>query len=632
MLSSSLAELNRAQSCKEMQLTVPVSGLGRDRLTPTDYALLVLLAVLVGGFHLGTGRLLTAHETIHCRNIQEMHASGNWIIPTCGGRVWLERPPLPHWLTALGVAMVGDWECSWAYQISSLLAGLVIVLLTANTAAWLLGRDVGLLAGAVLATTHEMIRYSTNPECDIFLCAIVTAGLACVVRIEFAVRPNLDNARSAAWPGFWAAPSWWLVGLCVCLGVANAAKGLFFGDLFMLIPLVGFWAMCRQPTRVLPYVNAWAWLLLAVLALAWPLTAYWHHPDVLDLWRSDYLGRYNQGYMREPAWYYLLVLPEILLPWSPLAAVGVVLVARRAWADRCGPVGFVFAAAVLPVAAFSLCQGKHHHYLLQCLPAWAIVIAIATRAAYGWLNRLPAWLRYPTWNATLAAVVGSSVIVLVSRLLAMPDWLTVVCAVGYPILVYAYWQAANRGRAYAAGVVLFVGIVGAHWQLAIAYEAFLSKRYHEDLTFLAQVRQLTVGERLIIVNDEHPLNMSWLLFYVGRPADAIHNPSFLLDERFTEPNVTVIAKQSYDCWLAQYGKLTLLTASDRSYNPRNVADRWALYRLEFHPNLPRQPAPSISPMQATGRAIGPILDAAGPILDATGSVSKTPKHNYHIKR
>ena len=612
-------------------MTASAPIVGHARLTPTDYALLVLLTVLVGGFHLATGRLLTAHETIHCRNIQEMQASGDWIIPTCGGRVWLERPPLPHWLTAAGVALVGDWQCSWAYQISSLLAGLVVVLLTANLGAWLLGRGIGLLAGAVLATTHEMVRYSTNPECDIFLCVIVTAGVACIARIEFPRQPGLpdhqpdhgstpgdaaDHAAPApapARPGWFAVPSRWLLGLCVCLGLANAAKGLFFGDLFMLIVLLGFVAICREPARLWRYVNVWAWLVLLGLALAWPVTAYWRHPDVLDLWRSDYLGRYNQGYMREPAWYYLKVLPEILLPWSPLAVLGVGLVARGAWADRRGPMAFVLVAALLPVAAFSLCQGKHHHYLLQCLPAWAITIAIATQSAYGWLNRLPERLRQPLSHSVLALVVGSSAIVGLGHLLATPAWLTVVCAVGYPLLVYGYWHAANRGRGYAAGVILFAGLVGAHWQLAVAYEAFLSKRYHEDLAFLAQVRQLTAGQRLILVNDDHPLNLSWLLFYVGRPADAIHNPSFLLDERFSEPSVAVVAKQSYESWLAQYGSLTLLAASERSYNPRDAADRWALYQINFHPHLPRQPAPPISPMQATGRALGPILDGHRPL-------------------
>src|SRR5262249_61242210 len=68
-------------------------------LRSSDYLLLALLCAALAAPALLDGRWLTTHEATHCLNVREMFDSGNWLIPTYGGRPWLERPPVPHWLT-----------------------------------------------------------------------------------------------------------------------------------------------------------------------------------------------------------------------------------------------------------------------------------------------------------------------------------------------------------------------------------------------------------------------------------------------------------------------------------------------------------------------------------------------------
>src|SRR5689334_13249081 len=86
---------------------------GRERAMSTseptplrrgDYLLLAAYCALVCGFALWFDRTLSSHETVGCVNIREMRADGDWVIPHYGGRPWLERPPLPFWLTLPFVA------------------------------------------------------------------------------------------------------------------------------------------------------------------------------------------------------------------------------------------------------------------------------------------------------------------------------------------------------------------------------------------------------------------------------------------------------------------------------------------------------------------------------------------------
>ena len=74
-----------------------MSTLAREGLRPADFALLGLLCLGLFGFTMAENQVLTTHEAVHCQNVREMWASHDWIIPTYGGRPWLERPPLPDW-------------------------------------------------------------------------------------------------------------------------------------------------------------------------------------------------------------------------------------------------------------------------------------------------------------------------------------------------------------------------------------------------------------------------------------------------------------------------------------------------------------------------------------------------------
>src|SRR5438132_13163473 len=120
-------------------------------LRSSDYGILAAFCLVLFGFALVDGRTLTTHETVHCQNTREMRSDGDWIIPHYGGRPWLERPPLPFWITASFVAVLGDAD--GVYLLTTPLLGTGIVLTVAWTACRWIARPAALLAGGLLAST-----------------------------------------------------------------------------------------------------------------------------------------------------------------------------------------------------------------------------------------------------------------------------------------------------------------------------------------------------------------------------------------------------------------------------------------------------------------------------------------------
>jgi 4-amino-4-deoxy-L-arabinose transferase-like glycosyltransferase len=581
-------------------MSTPESAPG---LRNRDFLLLLLYGLALFSFPLAFGRTLSTHETVHCLNIREMRLDGDWIIPHYGGRPWLERPPLPFWLTVPIVAVLGDGAL--AYRLAPVLVALPCILLCSWIAALWFGRGVGLLSGLILATIREFTHYAVAPECDMFLCGVVTAALALFVHLEF------RSARSPDEQGFLLGrrPKA-LLGFFCLLGLANLVKGLFFGDLLILTPVACWlllgpdrWAMVRR------YLWLPGWLAFAAVGSAWGVAAWLHYPDIVDLWKSDYVGRLNEGYMRESAWYYPVHLPWVLFPWGVAAAVG--LYATRARALRCGrtPERFLWCWALAPVVVLSVPEGKHHHYLLHALVPWAVLAGLGARRILEYLPTVR-WLRTP-WAALLCLGLPgeAALLLIVPRYLTPPGFLPLALLL-HPLVVFALWWVASRPDMVRGFVALFALLLAGHWAGHL-HPVLVEKRYAGDLAFLEQVReQLPEDAPLMVLASKGPLDASWLLYYLEGRAALLHNLTFLRDKRLPR-EVYLIGRGSQLGGLPEYGAGDRLAQSARSHDQAGPDDRYVLHRVRLHDHLARcDGAVYISPMQATGRTLGPELPAS----------------------
>src|SRR2546423_14441238 len=118
-------------------------------LSRIDYLLLGLFCLVLYGTSLVGGRVLTGHEAVGAQTAREMFGTHDWLIPRCGGYAWLERPPLPQWVTVALATPFGRCDRDWIVRLGPILMGFVIVFLVARMAAGWYGRAVGLLSGSI---------------------------------------------------------------------------------------------------------------------------------------------------------------------------------------------------------------------------------------------------------------------------------------------------------------------------------------------------------------------------------------------------------------------------------------------------------------------------------------------------
>ncbi len=504
-----------------------------DALGSRDYFLLTIFSLTLFAYSVVSGRPLSMHEARLAQTSREMQANHDYLFPRSGPRPWLERPPMPHWITITVTSITGHNDRVLFVRLPSAILGCVIVLLTAWMAARWFGRSVGLISGFVLATMYEFWAYSSLAEDDIYLAALVAIAMAIFAQIEF-FSPRLSNDLRT---NFFGTRPWPVLVLFAMIGLTNLTKGPLLG-VVIAASAIGTYQLLRLDRRhIQRYVWLWGWLLLTILTLAWPVAGYLRYPGVLNNWKIDYLGRLSGSYraINEPLWYYLGALAMNLAPWTPLTIFGLWLTWPRVRRERVCPERLLWCWAIMPVLIFSIPRGKHHHYLVPIIAPWAILTAIGlTHIRRSILQALP------RFNPRIAM---ASILI---------------------VLLFGYSTIQTLFAVGSSGTV-------------------------EDTRFLRQMGALVPeGSPLFINADIDSLDFFRLQFYSRADAILLHNLTFLRDQRIREPMVYVITRARDQSKLETLGEVQIVSQSLKSHNdggkPQGL---FTLFRVQFDPNLQR---------------------------------------------
>jgi 4-amino-4-deoxy-L-arabinose transferase-like glycosyltransferase len=345
-----------------------------------------------------------------------MFNSGQWLVPTVNGVWYSDKSPLLFWLIAGGWELVGVH--TWVARVETLAVALGVVV-TLRRLALRLGMDahgadaaMWLLAGCLGFTV-----FAAAIMFDLLLALCVLGALHGLL--------DLEGGRWKRGIGM----------LGVALGLGMLAKGpvalLHVLPLALLAPA---WSDTARSHKTRWYLALVAGLLIGIaITLAWLLPAarfagptYWQ-PLV-----GKVTGRIADSFAhRRPFWWYLPLVPLLLLPWLLTLRAP-----RAAWANVLrGRFGrFVACWWIVPFVGFSVISGKQIHYLLPLLPAWALMgawllqqqdarlrpllfalLALVVAGALAWLPFLAAktfgWPAQRTlaWFALAAVVVAMGV-------------------------------------------------------------------------------------------------------------------------------------------------------------------------------------------------------------------------------
>ncbi len=332
------------------------------------------LAVVLFFVLLGHHPLAEWDEGIYAEVAREMLPngawSGSWLTPHWNYQLWMEKPPLLMWLTALLYRMIGVSEFS-ARAISALAGVLTVGLLHA----WLLKRFDALsawLATLILLATFGFQHASRVGETDVLLSLC-----------SFLALIGLARGRSSEPRGF----------LLFWIGFALAFMTKGMASLVLLLTATGMLAWDhfrgRRLSRNARLELSLGSLVFLAICVPWHAWMWFHFRaefistclgwQVLDRVKHPIEGHFTHH------WYYVWVL----FVSAPFVSLGYVPALVGVWRDERLRVLRTFAAfAVAEIGVFSLAQTRLPHYLC---PVYAPLSAITAVWAAQQLRR--PWFR-----------------------------------------------------------------------------------------------------------------------------------------------------------------------------------------------------------------------------------------------
>ena len=323
----------------------------------------LLLAVLSFFGGLGRGAITDTDEAFYAESAREMVESGDWLTPHFNYEPRFQKPILYYWLTAATFLATGPNE--FAARFWAAMSGLGLVLITTACGRRWFDETIGILAGAIAATSFGYFALARMSLPDLPLTFFITLS------IWAALVATLDRERE---------PRRWLL-----LAAAAAALGfLTKGPLGVIIPALVIAPVLLIERRSfdleLPDL-ALAVLLFLAIATPWYVAMWWQHgPAYLEaFFIGDNYERFATSRFNDPRpfWFYLPVIIGGLVPWTALAVVWVgpfwqTIVRRRSVSTiNLRLLLWLF----LPLIFFTLSIGKQPRYILPALPPLALLLA-----------------------------------------------------------------------------------------------------------------------------------------------------------------------------------------------------------------------------------------------------------------
>ncbi|MGA2709488.1 MAG: glycosyltransferase family 39 protein [Steroidobacteraceae bacterium] len=294
---------------------------------------------------------------------REILSGGDWVIPHLDGFVYLEKPPLQYWATALLFAAVGEAE--WSARLYTGVAGYLSLVLVFAIGYRLWGFNAGLKALLLAAGSILFILLGHQLTLDMSLSFWLLASLACFVFAQS------SRERPPATRG-------WMLGCWAAMALAVLTKGLI-GVVIPGFTLVAY-VLWQRDRRMLSQLNfRYGIPVFAAIAVPWFALAARANPEFLQFF---FIREHFQRFLTpiearsEPWWFFIPVLIVGVLPWITQALRALAIGWRGAQ-----PAGdfnarrllWIWSAFVLVFFSFS--DSKLIPYILPCVPTLALLCA-----------------------------------------------------------------------------------------------------------------------------------------------------------------------------------------------------------------------------------------------------------------
>ncbi len=323
------------------------------RWTHATWVALSLLSLYL--VRLAGAPLFDVDEGAFAEASREMLASGDWGHTTLNGADRFDKPIFIYWCQAALMAVFGAHD--WVARLPSALAVLAATFGVWRFAAQQWGEAAGQRAAFMLGSSLGLLAIGRAATADGMLNALLIATGLCLWTFT-----STGSRSSLRWAYVWC-------------GLGLLTKG----PVALLIPGVTLliWSLLSDRGRTA--LNAlWepkGWLLLLAIAVPWYVYALQRHEMafVQGFFLKHNVERFTgtlEGHGGNPL-YYVMVLPLLLLPWSPWC-VRLLGSVRMQWTDPLQRFLWIWVLFVL--GFFSLSGTKLPHYMLYGLTPMVLLI------------------------------------------------------------------------------------------------------------------------------------------------------------------------------------------------------------------------------------------------------------------
>ncbi len=442
---------------------------------------------------LGATRALTHHEVLAAQPAREMLHEGHWIIPTFAGVPRVVKPPTTGWLIAGSMALFGS-EAEWVVRLPAVLAAVALALMVAALAARWLGGHVGLLAGLMQATCFYTLIQGRLAEADMPLTAAVCAAMSLFAMANVEHPSGRRQDRWLPW-AFFAA--------CGAAFLLKGPVGLLF--IFSGCAAFALWNRDRQALRFL--LNPVGWGILLACVVGWPVASYLAYPPIVEIWKQELFGYATGKFSRDPFWFYLVMAPAYVLPWTPFVAVAWVRGRREGWTNA-SLAKFLACWLVPGLLILSCSKSKSAHYAFPLLPPLTL---LAAEGLALWLRRqyqsakprllLPAGL---LWAGCAAGIVAMRHFA--PRLPGSFAMIVVAMGIGGAAIILMEWRRRYVGELIALFATAWVVLAGIDLFVLPFDDGY---RYRAE--FARRVNQIVPADQTIYLLDAPENQVTWYL-------------------------------------------------------------------------------------------------------------------------
>jgi 4-amino-4-deoxy-L-arabinose transferase-like glycosyltransferase len=409
-----------------------------------------------------------ATQALIARNM--LH-SGDWVSARLDGVLFLEKPPLKHWTTAILYSILGEHD--WVARIPSALSAIALCWVVFRIGCWAFSPKAGYYAGLFLSTCIGLFLFTRIVISDVILTLCVTVAIWAILRALDDDEPN---------------PRLWSYVLAISL-----AAGILLKSLIGLVFPLGAGFLYLLFTRRLLDAKAWrrlhpgsSLLLFLALAAPWHVLATIRNPPyfafTLHSGPGEYHGffwfyfineqllrflnaRYPRDYNTVPRLYFWLLHLVWLFPWS----VYLPRLFRLSYkpVDRAGRVRLMLLCWIGFVMTFFTFSTTQEYYSMPIYPALALLLGCGIAASE---NSIRGGARTVAVIAALAALAIGTILYMVhgvptpgdiSAALSTKQTETYTLSMGHmgdlTIASFAYL----RLPLVVAGIAFLIGAVGA---------------------------------------------------------------------------------------------------------------------------------------------------------------------------